>query len=279
MSDQSLAGKVAIVTGASRPNGMGYAAARSMAERGASVVMTELPEAKDEYDVGAGLGSSETLQEAVTTLQSAGLEVEGLPLDVTDRESIASCVAGTIERFGGVDILFNNAGIFVGNKPFEELSPRDWELSWQVHVMGPQLLIRAVLPSMRERGGGSIINNASNWGMGGFPNASAYVATKTAMIGLTKALSLDLGPDNIRVNAVAPGGINTDIAQAEFEYTASLQGVTSEEVAEAQSQGTGMKRRGDPREVGEAVAFLASPQSSFVNGAVLPVDGAEPHGV
>lgn len=279
MTDKSLAGKVAIVTGASRPHGMGYAAARSLASRGATVVITDLPTAKEEYDVGAGLGSSETLKEAVAGLRSEGLQVDGVPLDLTDPDSIRACIANTVELFGGVDILVNNAGVFVGSKAFEELSPRDWEISFQVHVMGPQLLIRAVLPSMRKRGGGSIINNASNWGMGGFPNATAYVATKTALVGLTKALALDLGSDNIRVNAIAPGGINTDISQTEFEYIASLEGVTAEDVAKSQSEGCGLKRRGDPSEVGEAVAFLASPQSSFVNGAILPVDGGEPHGV
>ena len=279
MSLTSLEGKVAIVTGASRPNGMGFASAKALAEQGASVVLTDLPAPREDLDVGAGMGSGQLLEDAVKNLEATGAKALGIEVDITDPAMIQACVAKTISEFGGVDILVNNAGVFVGAKPFMDLTRRDWDLSWAVHVTGPADFIRAVVPSMNERGGGSIINNASNWAMGGFPDASAYVASKCGTVGLTKALAVDLGSFNIRVNAICPGNITTDISAVEFQAIAEIQGVTPEQVEQEQGEGCALKRRGKPQEVGEVVAFLASPAAAFISGVLVPIDGAQARGV
>ena len=132
---------------------------------------------------------------------------------------------------------------------------------------------------MRQRGGGSIVNNASNYGLRGFPGASAYIASKFAMVGMTKALATELGPENIRVNVVCPGNITTDMSASEFALAAKRLGVTPEEVERAQAEEAALKRRGKPEEVAEVIAFLASPASGFVAGVAIPVDGAQQRGV
>lgn len=275
---QSLEGKVAIVTGASRPNGQGLAAARALAIRGASVVLTDLAEESKEFAFGhVGMGSAEQLASAVEEVRALGAEAIGIPVDVTKKDQIRACVEKTVETFGGVDILINNAGVFVGCKAMEDLTSSDWDVSCRVHMEGVANFSIAVVPEMRKRGGGVIVNNASVLGLGAVGGVAAYTASKFGMVGLTKSMADEYGPRNIRVNAVCPGNIWTDVSQAEAEILAGREGFggggSPDDVIQAMKDMSPLGRYATPDEIGEALVFLATPSASFIHGATLRVDG------
>jgi 3-oxoacyl-[acyl-carrier protein] reductase len=187
-----LEGKVAIVTGAGRPKGMGRASALKLAEQGASVVVTDLAQKREDLMIEGLLGIGDepgALEKVVSEIEALGSKGLAMAVDVTDTDQIRACVEKTCETFGGVDILFNNAGTAIGVGPFLDILSANWDLSWQVNVKGMMEFCRAVIPRMIERGGGSIINNASMAGLGAEPGYGAYVVTKFAVVGLTKLLA------------------------------------------------------------------------------------------
>lgn len=269
--DRPLDGKVAIITGAGRASGIGRAAAIELARGGANVVVTDLARSRPETDMlGHSTVASDMtgLEEAVAEIEAAGVRSLAISCDVTDENEVQACVAQTVETFGGVDILFNNAGTPIGAQPFFEIDDRAWELSWRVNVMGMVYFCRAIIPEMRKRGGGSIINNSSIAGRKATPDFAAYTATKFAVIGLTQSLALDFGPDNIRCNAVCPGDIDTKMSAIAVEIGGSDNG------SQMGLESIGLRRRGSGQDVGRVVAWLASEESGYVNGAEIPVDGA-----
>ncbi len=276
MTDDRLTGKVALVTGAGRPRGIGWAAAVEMAKRGAAVVVTDM--ARPGPRIG-GLATvaedSSGLHDAVAEIESFGGRAVAIPLDVTNETAVQSAVSATISEFGGIDILFNNAGTPVGVKPFLDLTTDDWMRSWNVHVMGCVFMSRAVIPLMKERGGGVIINNSSASGLRALPDYAGYTATKHALIGLTKTLALEFGPDGIRAVAICPGDIATDMADLGIVLAAQEAGIDpSEQESLAPLDTIALRRRGEPAEVGRLVAWLASDEASYVSGNALLIDGA-----
>ena len=208
----SLRGKVAIVTGAGRQNGMGFAAAKAMASAGADVVVTDLTLRRAELDY-LGIYSANdnlaSLEDRAKELEALGVRSLAIGADVTKPEEIRACVETTVDTFGSVDVLFNNAGTAVGVGPYLEIEDRQWDLSYQIHVKGTADFCKAVIPKMQARGGGSVVNNSSMWAVKVAPEAAAYIATKAAVIALTKVLALEFADDNIRFNAVAPGTIQS----------------------------------------------------------------------
>lgn len=272
----SLEGKVAIVTGAGRPRGMGQATALALARQGADVVVTGLARRRHDldiegfYEVG---GDFSRLEERVAEIEAVGARGLAVAVDVTSKRDIEVCVEKTRQVFGGVDVLVNNAGAVVGAGPFLEIPDEAWQLQFQVQIKGVADFCKAVIPSMRERGGGCIINNASIHALKAVANNAAYVTTKTAMLGLTKALAAEFAPDNIRCNAVCPGTIVTSMNDAEVEVARATLGVDAEEARELMTKDMAMGRLGEPREVGDMIALLASDAASYVTGAVIPIDG------
>jgi NAD(P)-dependent dehydrogenase (short-subunit alcohol dehydrogenase family) len=240
-----LAGKVAIVTGAA--SGIGRATARLFADEGARVVAVDLNEA-------------------------AGRELEGESIafvraDVASDVDVARVVGAAVERFGGLDILFNNAGIAIF-KTLEETSEAEWDRVVDVNLKACFLGIKHAIPEMRRRGGGAIINTASVHGIATAGGVGAYGATKHGVIGLTKAAALELARDNIRVNAVCPGAIDTPLMRSNLRAV----GDEDEELRKiAQSEPIG--RVGQPEGIARAVLFLASDEASFATGAPFLIDG------
>jgi NAD(P)-dependent dehydrogenase (short-subunit alcohol dehydrogenase family) len=271
-----LEGKVAIVTGAGRPKGMGRASALKLAEQGASVVVTDLARKREDLmiegftGIGDDFAALEKVASEVEALGSRGL---AMAVDVTDVAQIQACVDRTCEVFGGVDILFNNAGTGMGVGNFLDVRSENWDLSWQVNVKGMVEFCRAVIPSMIERGGGSIINNASNVGLRALPGYAAYVVTKFAVVGLTKLLAAEFGSRNIRCNATCPGVIRTDMGEEEITLTALEKGVSREEASQLLDEWAALGRAAQPEEVADVVAYLAGPRSGYLTGVALPVDG------
>lgn len=276
---QDLEGKVAIVTGAGRDRGIGQATALELARRGAAVVATDLarPAPDLAWDgIPTVAEDMAVLDKTVEDIKKEGGQAIAMAVDVRSEAEIKDCVARTVDAFGGVDVLFNNAGTGLGAQPFFELSDEIWDLSWRINVMGMVWLCRAAIPQMQERGGGSIINNSSVSGLRAFPDFAAYTATKHAVIGLTKVLALEFGRDGIRANAVCPGDIDTqmgDLSQA-LLIEAGLISDVSEPLPTI-----GVARRGVGADVAQVVAWLAGPASGFVSGTTITIDGAWPEGL
>ena len=243
----SVAGKTAIVTGAG--TGIGRATAQLLAQRGARVV-------------AAGL-QPDRLRETVDAITSAGGEAIAVDADLSDPTAIEQVAAAAQDAFGGTDVLVNNAAVYpIG--PWHEMDAAQWDAVFATNIRGYFLMARAVRPQMIARGGGAVVNVASVTFFTGNALLLAYVASKGAVIGFTRALAREAGPEGIRANAVAPGAFPT----AATEIHADQEGLWRD-VLEAQS----IKRRGEVEDVARAIAFFASDDSSFVSGQTLLVDG------
>lgn len=251
-----LNGKVAVVTGGSR--GIGNAIVQTLATAGARVVTC----ARD----------GEALSAAVSTLTDQGFEVRGIPLDLQEAGSGARLVQEAVERFGGVDVVVNNVG---GNrrKPFEETTDDDWTELFDLNVASAFRVTRAAIPELRKRGEGSIVFIASIFGReAGGPGLSIYNTTKSAMISAARIMALELAPEKIRVNSVAPGSIRFPGGSWDRRVLADPEGM-----AQFVEQNLPLGRFGTAEEVANVVAFLASPLSSLVTGTCIPVDGSQGH--
>jgi 3-oxoacyl-[acyl-carrier protein] reductase len=239
----SFAGKTAIVTGAA--TGIGAATARLLAERGARVLAVGL--------------QPERLREAVDGIAGA----EAFDADVSDPTAIEAVAARAQAAFGGADILVNNAAVYpIG--PWHEADAAQWDEVYATNVRGYFLLAKAVRPQMLARGGGTIVNVASVTFYWGEALLASYVASKGAVIGFTRALAREAGPEGIRVNAVAPGAFPTAATAIHADQEQLWRDVLA-----AQS----LKRRGEVEDVARAIAFFAGEDSRFVTGQTLLVDG------
>ena len=277
-----LEGKVAIVTGAGRAKGMGRASALKLAGQGARVVVTDVARERKDLMIEGLLGIGDdfsALERLVAEIEALGSKAKAIAVDVTDTDQVQACVEKTCETFGGVDILFNNAGTAVGVGPFMDISSENWDLSWQVNVKGMVAFCKAVIPSMMERGGGSIINNASMAGLGAEAGYGAYTVTKFAVVGLTKVIAAEFGRQNIRCNAICPGMILTDMGEEEIRFISMEKGISMEEARQFFGEVAAMGRAGQPEEVADVVAYLAGPRSGFLTGVALPVAGGLPLGI
>lgn len=246
-----LTGKVALVTGGAR--GIGRAICEALAEAGAKVVVADL-----------------RFEDASETAKAIdGMAVE---MNVMDIEAIQRGVVAAEQAFGGIDILVNNAGIF-NMASIDKVTPEDYRRQYDVNVGGTIFAIQAVVPGMKKRGGGTIINFSSQAGRRGEPNIVLYCSTKAAVISVTQSLALELAGDNIRVNAIAPGVIDTpmwELVDAQFAaYENKPKGQKKREVGEAVPLG----RMGDPRDVADPVVFLASDEARYITAQCLNVDG------
>jgi NAD(P)-dependent dehydrogenase (short-subunit alcohol dehydrogenase family) len=246
-----LANKVAIVTGGA--SGIGRAAALLFAREGAAVAMA---------DVNAKAG-----QDVVNEIQKAGGRGFFESADVSTAGDCRRVAERTLREFGKIDILFNNAGI-IRRATVLDLSEEDWDRVMAVNVKSIFLLSREVIPHIQKAGGGSIINTASGWGLTGGAKAAVYCASKGAVVLLTKAMAVDHGPQNIRVNCICPGDTDTGMLRSEAQQ---LGEASDRFLAEAAKRPLG--RVGTADEIARAALFLASDASSFVTGTALVVDG------
>jgi D-sorbitol dehydrogenase (acceptor) len=246
-----LDGKVALVTGGAR--GIGRAICEAYAAAGAKVAVADLRE-----------------EEARETAEAIG--GMAVTMNVSDPSSIAKGVAAVDAACGGIDILVNNAGIF-NMASIDRVTVEDYRLQYDVNVGGTIFAIQAVVPIMKKRGGGVIVNFASQAGRRGEPNIVVYCSTKAAVISITQSLALELAKDNIRVNAIAPGVIDTpmwDTVDAQFAvYENKPKGQKKREVGLAVPLG----RMGDPRDVADPCVFLASDAARYITAQTLNVDG------
>ena len=251
MSQGRLAGKVALVTGGA--SGIGHATALLFAREGASVAIADVNQA----------AGTETAQQICDSGGRALFE----PTDVTKNSDCERLVQRTLREFGGINVLFNNAGI-IRRASVIELTEEDWDRVMAVNLKSIFLLSRLVIPIMIKAGGGSIINTASGWGLAGGPRAAAYCASKGAVVLMTKALAVDHGVAKVRVNCICPGDTDTSMLRAEAQQLGE-----NENRFLADSARRPLGRIASPEEIAKAVLYLASDASSFVTGTAMVVDG------
>ncbi|TAK22704.1 MAG: glucose 1-dehydrogenase [Chloroflexota bacterium] len=246
-----LDGKVAIVTGAA--SGIGRASAIEFAREGARVLVCDVDE--------------EGGRQTVATMRAASGTAEFQRADVARGEEVAAMVAAAVRAYGGLDIMFNNAGIIFSGSAVDT-TEEQWDRLMGVNLRGVWLGIKHAAPEIRRRGGGAIINTASVHGMATVAGVAAYATSKHAVIGLTRAAALELAPWNIRVNAILPGAIDTALMRSNLRDAGD-----EEEGFKALSALEPIGRIGRPEEIARAAVFLASDDSSFVTGAPFAVDG------
>ena len=244
---RSVEGKVALITGSG--SGMGRATSYVFAEAGAKVVVSDINEKQIE-EVSSEINSS-----SGTCLKQI--------LDVTNQENIKEAIANVIEEFGQLDILINNAGISIPTTIDDENYEESWDRTFDVLLKGQVNLIRAALPFISESDCGRIVNISSTEGFGATPRISPYTSAKHGVIGLTRSLAAELGSQGITVNCICPGPINTAMTAA----------IPIEDKQIYARRRVPLKRYGEPEEVAHMTLSLCLPAASFVNGAVLPVDG------
>jgi 2-deoxy-D-gluconate 3-dehydrogenase len=242
-----LKGRVAVVTGGN--GGIGLGMARGLARAGARIVVAAR--------------NAEKSRAAVAELARLG-EAVAVDVDVTREEAVAALVAATTERWGRLDILINNAGINI-RKPAQDLSPEEWHQVLDTNLTSAFLCCRAVYPVMKAGGGGKVINIGSMLSIFGASFAPAYGASKGGIVQLTRSLAAGWARDNIQVNAVLPGWIDTELTQAARQQVPGLN--------EAVLRRTPAGRWGVPDDLAGIAVFLASPASDFVTGTAIPVDG------
>ncbi|MEP5566578.1 MAG: SDR family NAD(P)-dependent oxidoreductase [Halioglobus sp.] len=244
-----LQDKVALVTGAGHPRGIGRAILNALSAEGATVI-------------GCDLQGAEGLS-----------DIDGLACDVTDKAMVKAVVKTIIARHQQLDIVVNNAGVGLGSADFLALTDADWDVSLAVNLRGMVNVCEAVIPHMQARGG-SIINVASLAGTGALPAIPAcYTASKFAAVGLTKQLALQYAPDNIRVNALCPGSVITQMHEQSMALLAEAEGVSVTEAQALEDSHIPLGRSAQPEEVGQAAVYFASELSGYVTGTALPVAG------
>jgi NAD(P)-dependent dehydrogenase (short-subunit alcohol dehydrogenase family) len=246
-----LDGKRALITGGA--SGIGRATALLFAREGAAVCVVDLEE--------------EGGQAVARAIEGQGGRALFVRADVTEASHCRDAVEKMVSTWGGLDILFNNAGI-IRRASVVELAEEEWDRVMAVNVRSIFLLSKYAIPVMAQAGGGVIVNTSSGWGLVGGPRAAAYCASKGAVVLLTKAMAIDHGPQNIRVNCICPGDTDTPLLRDEARQLG--QGV---EPFLKEAADRPLRRVGTPEEIAQAVLYLASNASSYVTGTALVVDG------
>jgi NAD(P)-dependent dehydrogenase (short-subunit alcohol dehydrogenase family) len=248
-------GSGVVVTGGAA--GMGRAIATAFLAEGAKVVIADIDE--------------ERVAQTASELDSSGERVSSLGVDVTNEEQVEEMIRRGDEVLGGIDVLVNNAGVITMDKVVD-VSEKDWDFVMDVNAKGVFLCVKAVIPGMLERGGGKIVNIASQAGKRGYKLFAHYCASKAAVIVFSKGVALELAP-TIRINCVCPGIVNTEMMDREYVWEEEMTGESKDSIQERWMSGIPMGRFQEPEHIAKVAMFLASDESSEMTGQAINVTG------
>lgn len=275
---RDLEGKVALVTGAGSPRGIGRAIVEALARLGARIVASDVEDPLPDviHDVlGYKHGAKQGLDDTIAAAVALGVEAIAVRADVSVPESVEQLVERAEKAFGRIDILVNVAGGSWGSQRAGEYDPDQWLDTVNVNLYGTFLTMRHVLPVFEKQRGGIIVNIAAIAAHRACPMSSAYSAAKAGVVALTRDVAVEYGPQGIRANAVLPGDIQTDYLSMEFKGAATLLGCPDEKVKSAAVAASPLRRLGSPRDVAEVVAFLCTDRASYLTGLAIPVTGGK----
>ncbi|MGI9658764.1 MAG: SDR family NAD(P)-dependent oxidoreductase [Gaiellaceae bacterium] len=271
-----LDGKVAVVTGSGRHNGLGKAMAKRLGEEGCSVVVADLGRTEGELFPDHGVGTTDEMEEVAEEIRATGATVATLPCDVRSEEQVKAMIAGAVSEFGRLDVVVNNAGIGYLMELVTEMDEEKWDAVLDVNLKGMFLCTKHAAQQMIEQGGGGrVINIASQAAKSGFPYASAYVASKHGVMGFTRAVAIELGKHEITCNAICPNHVTTGLGAWQNEFFSDALGMTEAEYLDAMRARIPLGRPGLTDDIAKACAFLASDQASYITGEALNVSGGE----
>ncbi|SFU20885.1 SDR family NAD(P)-dependent oxidoreductase [Paraburkholderia aspalathi] len=254
-----LEGKVAIVTGGS--SGIGRAIAVRYAKEGAKVVVADLHE-------GRNHGGFEDAASATTVseIEASGGTAIFTACDVTSQQQVADLVGATVQRFGTLDVIVNNAGIYRSGKLVHEFDENDLDCCWDVNLKGTWFGCQEAIKIFLGKGGGTIVNIVSTAGLGGHPKQSVYNISKGAVSSLTKCVAIEYGRNGIRVNGICPTYAKTSMTRGRFD---------DDDYMKSFAKSIPLKRWGDVRDISNLAVFLANDEAGYIHGALIPVDGGE----
>lgn len=271
-----LHGKVAIITGAGRPKGLGEAMARRLAAEGCKVVVSDIGAARGAEMPAGAIGSSEGIDRIVAGIRADGGEAVGIACDVLEESQIEALIDHTVARYGALDIMVNNAGIGYLMKPTVELTQADWDAVLGVNLRGAFFGIKHAAQRMIAQGhGGRIINIGSQASKSGFPFAAAYVASKHGMVGLTRSAAIELGPHRITVNTICPNHVTTGLGAWQNQFFSAATGRSEAQYLADMRSRIPLGRPGLQDDIAKACAFLASGEAAYITGEAMNVSGGE----
>jgi meso-butanediol dehydrogenase/(S,S)-butanediol dehydrogenase/diacetyl reductase len=271
-----LAGKVAIVTGSGRAQGLGEAMVRRLAAEGCRVIVSDIGAARGSEIPVDAIGTDAGIDQVVADIRAAGGEAIGLACDVLEEAQVAALVARTVAHYGRLDIMVNNAGIGYLMKPLVEMDQASWDAVLGVNLRGPFFGIKHAAKQMIAQGeGGRIINIGSQASKSGFPFAAPYVASKHGLLGLTRTAAIELGPQRITVNTICPNHVTTGLGAWQNRFFSAATGKSEEKYLADMRARIPLGRPGLQEDIAKACAFLASGEADYITGEAMNVSGGE----
>ena len=274
-----LKGKVALVTGAGRRQGLGESIAHRLAVEGCKVVITDIGHARGAEMPASAIGTQSEMGAVAAAIHAAALnggECGAMALDVLEEAQVKAVIADTVRRYGSLDILVNNAGIGYLMKPIVDMSVGEWDAVLGVNLRGAFICTKYAADEMKRTGrGGRIINIASQAAKTGFPFAAAYCASKHGLVGLTRVTAIEFGKHRITANAVCPNHVTTGLGAWQNEYFSNALGMTLGQYMSAMKDRIPMGRSGLPQDTAAATAWLCSDEAQYVTGEAMNVSGGE----
>lgn len=271
-----LKGKVAVITGSGRSEGLGAAMARRLAAEGCRIVISDIGQSAGPETPPEAIGASDEMNAMVEEIRGLGVAAIAIACNVMEEDQVQNLIEHTVEHFGRLDILVNNAGIGYIMKPIVEMDISDWDAVLGVNLRGVFLCTRAAARQMIKQGhGGRIVNIASQAAKSGFPFAAGYCSSKHGLVGLTRVSAIELGQHGITVNAICPNHVTTGLGAWQNEYFSKALGLSLDEYMDAMKNRIPLGRPGLQEDTAKACAFLCSDQAVYMTGESMNVSGGE----